>query len=252
MKVRRDAWFSDIFGYDVFEVILYESSSTEDWPSACKDLLSTSQSSSAFYYVKVPTPRVDVVRTLTSIGFHVIDTDITFTRRSGMIEEEADERPAVGVDILPEHHEAVLAIASSCFRYSRFHLDPYIPDQLANSIKRAWVDNYIRRGRGERLLIGLFDNEPVGFLAILTADLNSEPTLVIDLVGVDRAYQRRGVGKSLVRYFVNDLSQRNCLLRVGTQTANIPSIRLYESMGFRMIEAQYVLHAHVRDGKLQK
>jgi hypothetical protein len=32
---------------------------------------------------------------------------------------------------------------------------------------------------------------------------------------------------------------------VGTQAANIPSLRLYESFGFRVCETAYVLHAHV-------
>jgi RimJ/RimL family protein N-acetyltransferase len=33
-------------------------------------------------------------------------------------------------------------------------------------------------------------------------------------------------------------------MRVGTQIANIPSIRLYEAMGFRLVGAQHILHCH--------
>jgi hypothetical protein len=33
-------------------------------------------------------------------------------------------------------------------------------------------------------------------------------------------------------------------MRVGTQIANIPSLRLYERLGFTMAESAYVLHAH--------
>jgi hypothetical protein len=32
--------------------------------------------------------------------------------------------------------------------------------------------------------------------------------------------------------------------RVGTQAANAPSVRLYESLGFRFRDAQFVLHHH--------
>ena len=33
-------------------------------------------------------------------------------------------------------------------------------------------------------------------------------------------------------------------VRVGTQIANIPSLRLYESLGFRIADTHYVLHYH--------
>ena len=34
------------------------------------------------------------------------------------------------------------------------------------------------------------------------------------------------------------------LLRVGTQLANTGSLRLYEGLGFRQCQAQYVFHYH--------
>ena len=33
-------------------------------------------------------------------------------------------------------------------------------------------------------------------------------------------------------------------LRVGTQAANVPSVRLYEPLGFSLASAAYVLHLH--------
>jgi ribosomal protein S18 acetylase RimI-like enzyme len=145
-------------------------------------------------------------------------------------------------DILPAYYDAVLRIAASSFVYSRFHLDPAIPKETAHKVKRAWVNSYIHKMRGERLLVALLDGKPVGFLAVLATP---EPGRVIDLIGVDRAYQGRGVGRALVSFFIADSADRYPLLRVGTQVANVPSMRLYESLGFRIDETAYVLHAHV-------
>jgi ribosomal protein S18 acetylase RimI-like enzyme len=39
-------------------------------------------------------------------------------------------------------------------------------------------------------------------------------------------------------------AQRPAAIVVGTQAANIPSVRLYESLGFRLRSSQYVLHHH--------
>jgi len=269
MKIDRDAWLSDIFGYNVFSVSLTvpQSVSPSVLQSFSRSLLQSRSLSispterlsdskterliegRAFYYTKVPTDRVDLAQALSSAGFNVVDVNVTFIRRT------TDGRPRTAVggqelsvvvqDILPAHYDTILNIAASCFVYSRFHLDPEIPKEIANAIKRAWVDSYIQKARGERLLVGLLDGKPVGFLAVLATIFNGEPCRVIDLIGVDRAYQGCGVGKTLVSFFIEQHGDNGTLLRVGTQVANVPSMRLYESLGFRMAETTYVLHAHV-------
>jgi hypothetical protein len=41
-----------------------------------------------------------------------------------------------------------------------------------------------------------------------------------------------------------DGSRRPRGMLVGTQAANVASLRLYESLGFRMRDAKFVLHHH--------
>jgi GNAT superfamily N-acetyltransferase len=144
----------------------------------------------------------------------------------------------------PSSAEEVARIAGSCFRYSRFHLDPAIPKELADRIKHDWVRSYLDGKRGECLLEAVIDDRPVGFLAVLTCQDDRGQGRVIDLVGVDSAYQGRGIGSRLVEHFV-DVYNRECnYLEVGTQIANKPSLKLYQAAGFSVAGAQYVLHAH--------
>ncbi len=151
-------------------------------------------------------------------------------------------------EILPEQNRQVLDIAASCFRYSRFHLDPHVPDEVANRIKHDWVLNYIRKKRGERLLVASIDGRPVGFLAVLTSEFDGKRVETIDLMGVSEAFQKQGVGKALVGYFIQQYEDRCDFLQVGTQAANIPSMRLYQSLGFSIVGTRYAMHLHVRDG----
>jgi GNAT superfamily N-acetyltransferase len=83
----------------------------------------------------------------------------------------------------------------------------------------------------------------------MAAQLSGRPAWVIDLMGVDRAAQRQGIGGSLVREFIRLAEGRCQVLSVGTQVANEPSMRLYAECGFRPARAAYVLHAHLRDGE---
>jgi dTDP-4-amino-4,6-dideoxy-D-galactose acyltransferase len=201
----------------------------------------------AFFFAKVPTTGVAQCIGLARAGFAVVDVSITFA-----LAAEGGTRPpdvVVRAARSSEQHKAAADIAASCFRWSRFHLDPRIPVELANLIKRRWVENYCRGQRGEALYVGEIGGKVAGFLAVLKSTVGGRTTAVIDLIGVSLEHQGRGVGTALVRHFVDEWRGRSEELRVGTQAANIQSLRFYERNGFRVVDSTYVLHAHYRDGK---
>ena len=251
MKIEPDGWLAGVFGHPVFKVSLSDQEGSEGIsPVSEETLCISSQGQPAFYYAKIPTTQVRRVRTLTAAGFSVVDVNVTFEREPVRCPDWTAGGNIIVRDILPSEHECVLDIAASCFVYSRFHLDSQVPNQVANAVKRAWIDSYCHKRRGERLLVAELDGKPVGFNAVLATAMGIEPVRVIDLIGVDKAYQGRAVGKRLVEHFIHDSAGRYARLRVGTQAANIPSMRLYEGCGFRVAETAYLLHAHVRDGEV--
>lgn len=196
---------------------------------------------SGFVFAKVPPAEVSTCSMLTDAGFRIVDTSVTFAwgGRGEFAPSKVTVTPA-----RPEQFEAVQDIAGSCFRWSRFHLDPLMPKELADRVKRRWIENYCLGVRGAALYAAELDGVTAGFLAVLTT-----PTAaVIDLVGVANDAQGKGVGTALTRHFVDEWKDRIPELRVGTQVANIRSMRLYERAGFSIVESAYVLHAHVRDG----
>lgn len=222
---REDPWLAGIFGYPVYAV-----DGPEALPSADR----------TFCYAKVPVDDVARVRALSAQGFFVVDVNVTLTFDGAGSRRPRGEGVAV-VPARPEHDEALIAIAGSCFRYSRFHLDPAIPNEVADRVKREWVRSYLEGRRGIELLAALEGADPVGFLAVLEAD----DARVIDLIGVAREAQGRGIGGALVEAFVERHAGRTRELRVGTQIANVPSLALYEGCGFAIATAAFVLHRHV-------
>ncbi|MFN8413209.1 MAG: GNAT family N-acetyltransferase [Anaerolineales bacterium] len=243
MKFVPDAWLSEVFGYDVIRVGL-EKGETFD----SKDVFpKTSLPQRAFYYTKVPVTSVAQVGALTNAGFRVTDVNVTFEREPAMA--PISNKTIIVRDVQPEDENAVLAIAESSFVYSRFHLDPFVSKELADKIKREWIANYIRKQRGERLLVAEVDGKPAGFLALLVVG-DADKTGVIDLIGVGKNMQGRGVGRSLVEFHIQDAYQKYAHLIVGTQIANVPSMRLYAKCGYSISNSSYVLHAHVSEGKV--
>jgi dTDP-4-amino-4,6-dideoxy-D-galactose acyltransferase len=243
MKIDADSWMTTVFGYDVFRV------APEGIDTAVvRQHQRAREGRRAFYYAKVPTARVDQVQALASLGFGVVDVNVTFERLPG---DDVDQPTVVVRDATPKDRDALLDIAENCFVYSRFHLDPQVPNRIANAVKREWVDSYLHGRRGEKVRVAEDVGRPVGFLAVLAAKCHGKDARVIDLVGVAGDCQGRGVGKSLVSAFVRERAPGCALLRVGTQAANIPSMRLYERCGFRVAETTYVLHAHVNEPAAQ-
>jgi ribosomal protein S18 acetylase RimI-like enzyme len=221
--LRRDGWLSDVLGFAV-----YATNSAGEVPG---------DDGRSLTYSKIDVADTKTAARLTSQGFAVVDVNLTFAHFG--------DRPATSSGVVveparPKHFEALVDIAGRCFRFSRFHLDPRLSGELADRIKREWIRSYVQGRRGVELLAAVDDGTPVGFLAVL----ESGDARIIDLVGVAPEAQGRGAGRALVSAFVDRHSAMGRELRVGTQAANVPSIRLYESLGFSLVAAAYVLHLH--------
>jgi ribosomal protein S18 acetylase RimI-like enzyme len=214
---RRDDWLSDVLGYDAWNVAA---------PEGVGRALVTR---------RIPAADVAALGDAEAEGFAVVDVNVTL-ERTGF-----DPVGTTSVSVaVREQADALLDVAGSCFRFSRFHLDPRIGREAADRVKREWVRSYVEGRRGVELLAAGAE----GFLCVLEAD---DGARVIDLVGVASAAQGRGLGTELVAAFGSRHGADGRTLRVGTQVANTPSLRLYEKLGFRVAAATYVLHLHVGD-----
>ena len=251
MKSEPDPWLAAIFGRPVFRISILDADDPECLLSLAQHEPNFS-ATSAFGYTKIPTQRTDQLWALTRLGFAIVDVNVIFERNVLPGPDWPTDAGTIVRAIQPPEHATVQEIAASCFVYSRFHLDPQIPSHIADRIKRDWVGAYVRRQRGERLWVAVREGNPVGFLAELRTMTGGHAVGVIDLMGVARNHQGHGIARSLIDCFIRNTVREVSRLRVGTQAANVPSIRLYEKCGFRVIETLYVLHAHIHNGKVQR
>lgn len=239
-----DGWLSEVFGQPVFRL----TSRPADSQIAARQLHELARGGDAFYYAKLPTSDVQHCIALVNAGFHVIDAAITLAWRG----QDVPPPPpgVVAGPVRDDQREAIPVIAATSFRWSRFHLDPRIRPGLANLIKQKWMENYVRGKRGSALYAAEVDGEVAGFLAVIESAGGHGRVAVIDLVGVAPPYQGRGVGTALLAAFIADWHDKVSELRVGTQAANVQSLSFYERSGFRIVETNYVLHAHCERGQV--
>ena len=63
------------------------------------------------------------------------------------------------------------------------------------------------------------------------------------MIAVAKSHQRKGLGEAMIGQAGKHFDKARNLL-VGTQIANVPSMRAYQKLGFRVCDSSYVLHYH--------
>ena len=196
-----------------------------------------------FVTAKCPVADIAAVGRLEDAGFRVIDAALTFDA----VSLRADFAGKAVRFATPHDRAAVKAVAGRSFRYTRFHLDPALPDAIADRIKASWADNYFSGQRGDGMVVAEEGGKVVGFLQLLWAG----DTLVIDLIAVASEAARRGLASAMIGFSAahgTRDARRPASFKVGTQAANIASCRMYENLGFRLCASAFVLHHHGAGG----
>ena len=230
-RLEPDSWLSGILGRPSWNAVSGGSGS-----AALSELKKPGQFASA----KVDAADAAGAGELEAHGFRVVDTALTLDLENGdTLESDSVIRFAT-----PGDRAAVEAIAGSAFKYSRFHLDPAIPKALADRIKTAWAGNWFAGQRGDGMVVAEDAGAVAGFLQL---KWNANECLIIDLIAVRAQSARKGLARAMIGFAqkrgTGDARRPRGMV-VGTQAANVPSVRLYESLGFRLRGARFVLHHH--------
>ncbi len=237
-RLERDDWLSDCLGREAYTLRVSPAllEAAADKHAKTYSRFRELQSKNVFMTAKLPVEDAPSRAFLEDHGFRLIDTNLTFEKR---------ERSVAPVNAMksvrfatPADRDQVIALARSSFVFSRFHQDPRVGKGVADEIKARWVANFFEGRRGNQLIVACHDQSIAGFLLACAA---SEGRTMIDLIAVAAELRRRRFAAEMIAFLENHCCSP---LVVGTQVANLPSVRLYEKLGFRLVEAQYVFHFH--------
>ena len=191
--------------------------------------------------VRVPAADRQQNSQVQELGFRLIDTNLQFLRPAGQFELES-RRSRFSE---PDDADGVESIASTELRENRFFRDPEIDTDQAKRLKGAWARNFFSGRRGDWMVVAQVQDQLAGFLQLLKG---KSGVLVIDQIAVDTLFQRQGLARDMIAY-----AEKHCAaesgIQVGTQLGNTASIRLYESLGFRYVSADYIYHLHLGEEK---
>lgn len=234
--LQADTWLSGVLKRDVYRMSISDKDAAD---GAGKTFLAGVMGQrGVFIYAKVPASSTTAIKFLENLNFHIVDTNVVFEK------PVSAPNKLIGLCVVrfarPEDASEVTQLAGSAFTYSRFHLDDSFTARDANIIKAEWALNFFNGKRGTAMVVALVDGKIAGFLQLIQ---DNAGLLTIDLIAVDKNQRRKGIAKDMVAYAQNEAKAARTL-RVGTQAANVASIRFYEDMAFRFTGASYVLHYH--------
>jgi GNAT superfamily N-acetyltransferase len=173
---------------------------------------------------------------LQAAGFRLVESLLTLARP---LDRDIPAMPAWVDHASPADAEGCARVGGAAFRYDRFHCDAAIDGKRADALKSAWARNSAC-GRADTMFVTREGEAITGFNACL---LRGE-TAIVDLIGVAPAHQGRGLGRALMQAALAHYAGSAKRMVVGTQSCNVGSLALYQSLGFRIESSAFTLHAH--------
>jgi dTDP-4-amino-4,6-dideoxy-D-galactose acyltransferase len=174
----------------------------------------------------------------------LVDQKVTFRRnvRSAALESQS----SMGCQI-SEHPRSnpsfrVVRLAVAAGTYSRFRLDPRIPEESFERLYETWIVRSVLGDLADAVLIagrGTGRDDPAGLITVSLAGGEGS----IGLIAVDESARGQGVGSNLIHAAHRWLLGRGARsVKVVTQLDNRKACRLYEKCGYTHAELLHVYH----------
>lgn len=178
-------------------------------------------------------------------GWYLADLQATLETHFTTPYAEPKRELEVVSQVTDEEIELLAEGSRAAFDQSRFANDPHLSDEGTGEVYSRWARNDMR-GRADTTFIVRLNGQAVGYNTNIISPAEPEFGIPahadIDLVAVMPEARGKGVAAALVAEAVRHYSTLVEVLYVGTQGANIPAFRLYESAGFRLIGQDLTLH----------
>lgn len=233
--VQLLTWDSDFFGMRIASIngnrlSRDEESAVQGW---CLD-----NRIDCLYFLADPSDTA-TIRVAEESGFHLADIRITLDRRiSAMPAVWQPEAPSIRLAVAADI-PALRPIAAVNHRDSRFYHDGGFLRERCDELYATWIEKSCT-GFADAVLVPAPEGAAAGYLS---CHLRGNDIGQIGLVGVNSAFQGKGLGQQLLdeslRWFAASGVKR---VDVVTQGRNIAAQRLYQKRGFMTRAVQLWYH----------
>jgi len=179
-----------------------------------------------------------MINILEGEGFRLVDEYLILIKELGK-KEQGEEYFVKIREAGSGDSERLQEEIGPAFIYSRFFNDPLIKKDAAIRMHKIWINNCIEGKAAEKVFVAEEEGECAGFIAVEVVGTEGH----IPLIGVSPKHQGKKISRQLTLYAINNWFRKKGVksVRIETQLANIPAVRAYENLGFRLTDSAVTL-----------
>lgn len=231
-------WDSVFFGFTVARILpkKFETQELKTVLGAMKD-----QGIRLAYWGTDPADNVSNDASKSCKGFladrkttYVINAD-AMRKRLGLVIDETDVD--LFTELVPSSELEDLAIQAGL--YSRFRLDPRIPEHCFKELYRLWIQKSVSGELAEKVFVVRDAGKIVGMTTVGEKDGRGD----IGLLAVDNSMRGKSLGGKMVLAAQKwALGRGFQVAQVVTQGDNLPACRFYEKSGYHVDKVEHIHH----------
>jgi hypothetical protein len=243
-------WDSEILGFGAGKIgpVVYEGGHAEliDIMGAMldKSLARLSRVGVRHITARVFSDQLVAIHSMESRRFQLMDSILWFA--FDFSQQELAESPH-SFEILPasrEHHDGIIDVAQRSFMHDRFHSDPYISQEGADTLHRRWLQNLLV-AEDASVLAAIEGADVLGFTAgkvLKEASKHLGLRLgVWTLMAAIENQRKRGLGHALAYETLRHFAAQCDMFEGGTQCTNTPSARAFLAAGYKYVSSSFTL-----------
>jgi dTDP-4-amino-4,6-dideoxy-D-galactose acyltransferase len=125
----------------------------------------------------------------------------------------------------------IIEIAIQCGEYSRYKVDPGIPEEKFEELYKLWMIKSLNGEMADDVIVSKINDAVAGLITVYCKNNIGS----IGLVGVHSNFRGKGIGGELIKASLSYFKKMNCTkASVVTQGKNEAACRLYETYGFKV------------------
>jgi hypothetical protein len=257
VTISKNDFDSSFFGFDCYQINMNVFCDTKKVNKTSEALIKEAeklcqQNANHFYiYLSINNnfPNTQpVFNTLTDNNYHFISTLLTFSLQNKNLFKTSGSsdkiliRTAKNSDV-----ETISKLAEKSFKYSRFHMDPFLDNQHANMLLKTSARNSILNNYVDIMFVAEINNNLVGYYSgkkKYYPEFNKTfGTAVIS--AVDSEYRGKGVFNALDTHLLNWFSDNCEFAEMGTYLVNYPVHKTWINKGLGLIRGTYQFSKYV-------
>ena len=239
---RKEKFDSEVLGFRVAKILNIKSrGSSEQLRTRIKNLIGELTEKKIDYAsIRSESTNYPLAHALEENGFILVDGLITLSLEvSDLRFEKPDERIRAAI---PRDVHDLKKITKGLYSTSRIFNDPLIPKDRANKFYIKWIENSVLGKAADSVLVWKED-KILGYVTLQkkgAAQRGSARGGQIPLLGVSEQARGKGIAKKLLNAALRKFKSWGVRqVVIETQMDNIPALRTYQSVGFKIMDSHF-------------